>query len=79
MVGVNAITLKRLRETYPGGTRIELQSLDVPYSKLKRGDKGTVSFVDDTGTIHMHWDRGSSLGLIEGIDEFNIIPVAKAV
>ena len=34
---------------------------------------GTVDFVDDIGTIHINWENGSSLGLIEGKDEFVII------
>jgi len=39
-----------------------------PYSKLKPGDQGTVSFVDDIGTVHINWDCGSSLGVGYGID-----------
>jgi hypothetical protein len=38
------------------------------YSKLRPGDKGTVDFVDDTGTIFCTWDRGSSLGVVYGED-----------
>ena len=34
---------------------------------------GVVQFVDDIGTIHMNWQTGSSLGLIVGKDEFEII------
>jgi hypothetical protein len=40
-----------------------------PYSKLIPGDKGTVEFVDDTGTIFCSWDSGSSLGIVYGEDE----------
>jgi len=39
-----------------------------PYSKLKPGDRGTVSFVDDTGTIFCSWDNGSRLGAVYGED-----------
>jgi hypothetical protein len=42
--------------------------MDDPYSKLKPGDQGTVSFVDDIGTIHINWDSGSSLGAAYGVD-----------
>lgn len=36
--------------------------MDDPYSKLEASDKGTVKFVDDAGTVHVAWDKGSSLG-----------------
>ena len=37
------------------------------------GTKGTVSLVDDMGTIHMKWDNGRSLGLIPEEDSFRKI------
>jgi len=37
------------------------------------GTEGTVTFIDDAGTIHMRWDTGSSLGLISGEDEFEVL------
>ena len=66
-------TLKRLREYYKPGTRVELIRMDDPYSKLKPGDKGTVSCVDDTGTVFVNWDCGSSLGAVYGVDEIRKI------
>ena len=65
--------LAMLRERYPKGTRIMLECMDDPYTKLVCGDVGTVDFVDDAGTISMIWDRGSSLGLIPGVDSFHIV------
>lgn len=57
------------RQQYPKGTRVELVSMDDPYNrKLKPGDKGTVCFVDDIGTVHVNWDCGSGLGVILGKD-----------
>jgi hypothetical protein len=44
--------------------------MDDPYSALRPGDKGTVSFVDDTGTLHTDWDSGSHLGLVYGVDSY---------
>ncbi len=61
-------TVERLRSQYPSGTRVELVSMNDPYSKLKPGDKGTVDFVDDTGTIFCSWDSGSTLGVVYGTD-----------
>ena len=61
-------TVERLRKQYPAGTRVELVRMNDQYSKLRPGDKGTVDFVDDTGTIFCIWDRGSSLGVVYGED-----------
>lgn len=65
--------IARLRERFPKGTRVELISMDDPYSKLKPGDHGTVEFVDDIGTIHISWDCGSGLGIVYGEDRIRII------
>lgn len=61
-------TVQMLRETYPAGARVELIRMNDPYTKLKQGDKGTVTFVDDMGTIHVNWDSGSTLGVAHGED-----------
>ncbi len=58
---------------YPQGTRIELVSMEDPHTKLRRGDQGAVSFVDDIGTIHVDWDNGSGLGLAYGVDSYKKI------
>mgnify|MGYP003593679077 CR=1 FL=1 len=60
--------IENLRKLFPHGTRIELVSMDDPYSKLKPGDQGTVDFVDDVGTIFCTWDKGSTLGVAYGVD-----------
>ena len=60
--------VEELRKEYPKGTRVALVKMDDPYSKLVPGDKGTVKGVDDAGTIHVRWDRGSSLGVAYGED-----------
>lgn len=58
-----------IRHRYPKGCRVELVSMgDDPYSKLMPGDQGTVSVVDDTGTIFVSWDCGSGLGIVYGVD-----------
>ena len=58
----------RIREQYPEGTRVELISMNDPYTTLRPGDKGRVSAVDDTGTIFVDWDSGSGLGIVYGED-----------
>ena len=62
-------------QTYPPGTRVELVSMDDPYTDLKPGSLGTVDFVDDTGTVHVNWDSGSTLGVVYGVDA--IKPVSE--
>ena len=62
-----------LRERFPKGTRVQLISMDDPYSKLKPGDRGTVDFVDAAGTIFVNWDCGSGLGVVYGVDRIRII------
>ena len=55
------------------GKRIELISTTDPYTELKPGDRGTVDFEDDMGTIHVNWDNGSQLGLVPGEDQYKLL------
>jgi|TARA_B100000678_G_scaffold267380_1_gene252889 hypothetical protein len=50
--------------------RVRLVSTTDPYTNLVPGNLGTVDRVDDLGTIHVHWDQGSRLGLVSGEDEW---------
>jgi hypothetical protein len=61
-------TVERIRIQYVRGSRVELVNMDDPYTKLKPGDQGTVNFVDDTGTVFVNWDNGSTLGVVYGVD-----------
>ena len=40
------------------------------FCNLKKGDKGTITGVDDIGQIHVNWDNGSTLALVYGEDRF---------
>ena len=60
--------IERLRIQYPAGCRVELVSMNDPYTKLRPGDQGKVIAVDDIGTVHIAWDNGSSLGVAYGED-----------
>ena len=68
MIFVNDKTLERIRRQYPAGTRIELVKMD-DFQAPPPGTKGTVTAVDDSGSLLVHWDNGSSLNVIYGIDE----------
>jgi hypothetical protein len=70
IVATKSKEVEMIRKIYPEGTRIEVVSLCDPYLKLPPGSRGTVSFVDDIGTIHVNWDSGSLLGLINGQDRY---------
>lgn len=70
---MNQDKIKEIRQKYPKGTRIMLNSMDDPHHPIPSGTLGTVETVDDIGTIHMKWDNGQSLGLIVGEDSFYVI------
>ncbi len=61
--------LEALREKYPQGCRVELVKMDDPYREMPPGLKGTVEGVDDSGSIHVHWDNGSHLAVVYKEDE----------
>ena len=56
-----------VRKQYPNGTRVELLKMDDAQAP-PLGTKGTVTGVDDTGSILVNWDNGSSLNVIYGED-----------
>ena len=61
--------VKALREEYPKGTKVKLIHMD-DFQAPPFGTMGTVINVDDAGQIHVSWETGSSLALIEGVDSF---------
>lgn len=65
--------VERLRQRYPKGTRVELVQMNDLYTKLKPGDRGIVDFIDDTGTVFVNWDLGSSIGVVYGVDHLRKI------
>lgn len=50
---------------YIEGDRVELVRCSDPYTKLRPGSQGIVSFVDSMGTVHVDWDNGAKLGMVE--------------
>ncbi|HEO4577930.1 TPA: DUF4314 domain-containing protein [Streptococcus agalactiae] len=60
-------TLELLRITFPKGCRVELLQMD-DVQAPPLGTKGTVTGIDDTGSLLVDWDNGSGLNVIYGID-----------
>ena len=61
-----------LRQRYPEGTRICVDSMD-DYCPIESGTCGTVEFVDDAGTLHCKFDNGRTLGVIPDVDNFHVV------
>lgn len=64
---VSRETIEKLRKVYIVGSRIELCHME-DVQAPPRGTKGTVVGVDDAGSIMVHWDNGSTLSVICGVD-----------
>ena len=62
-----------MRKQYPNGTRVELLKMDDAQAP-PLGTEGTVTGVDDTGSILVNWDNGSSLNVIYGEDLVKKVP-----
>lgn len=64
----NKELLEFLQQEYLPGTRVILVRMDDPQAP-PLGTKGTVTGVDDMGSILVDWDNGSHLNVIYGVDE----------
>lgn len=60
-------TVERIRAQFPIGTRVELVKMD-DVQAPPIGTKGTVTGVDDIGSVMVAWDNGSSLHVVYGED-----------
>ena len=59
--------VEMVRKQYPVGTRVELVQMDDAQAP-PIGTAGTVTGIDDTGSILVDWDNGSGLNVIYGED-----------
>ena len=72
-------TVDKLRQEYPAGTRVALVRMDDVQAPPK-GTKGTVTGVDDTGSLLVDWDNGSGLNVVfrvDGVRKFDPITTNK--
>ena len=69
----NRKRIESIKQRYPEGTRICVDSMGDDPRPIESGTKGTVDWVDDIGTVHCNFDNGRRLGLIVGEDSFHVI------
>jgi Domain of unknown function (DUF4314) len=59
------------------GDRVELVATNDPYTRLRAGDRGTVTSVSDSPepTIDIQWDNGSTLAILpDAGDQIRLLP-----
>ncbi len=65
--------VERIKEQYPPGTKIRMESMTDPHAPISPGTEGVVDHVDDIGTLHCKFENGRGLGVIVGEDSFSVI------
>jgi Domain of unknown function (DUF4314) len=55
------------------GDRIELIHCSDRHTRLRAGDRGTVTLIDDAGRVHVYWDEGSRCSVVPGEDEWAVL------
>ena len=60
--------VERIRKEYPKGIRVKLVRMD-DIQAPPIGTTGTVIGVDDTASIMVAWDNGSSLNVVYNVDK----------
>lgn len=71
-------TVNGVRKQYPIGSRVELTQMD-DFQAPPIGTKGTVTGVDDTGSILVNWDNGSHLNVVYGEDACKKLQTVKTI
>ena len=62
-----------LRQKYPHGTMLRLVRMADDPAPIEPGTVGEVQYIDDAGNIHMIWQNGRTLSVIDGVDEFELL------
>ncbi|HEL1738468.1 TPA: DUF4314 domain-containing protein [Streptococcus suis] len=60
-------TKARVQQLFPVGCRVKLLEMDDPYPP-PIGTLGTVYGHDDLASVLVHWDNGSGLSVVYGVD-----------
>ena len=69
---MDKMQIENLKALYPKHTKVQLVHMRDKYAPPE-GTIGYVTGIDDMGTIHVAWQNGSSLGLVEGVDIFYVL------
>lgn len=64
--------IERIKKQYPVGTVVKCINMEDDHA-VPPGTNGVVQYVDDIGQLHVNWENGSTLALIIGVDEFEIV------
>lgn len=60
------------------GDRVELlEPLNDVWTRVRPGERGTVSHVDAIGTVHVKWDSGAVLGLVPEMDRYELVETIR--
>lgn len=70
---MNPSELAKLRTEYPKGTTIKLIEMIKDPAPVPSGTTGTITDIDDAGSIHVEWKNGRTLAVIPGTDKFTKI------
>lgn len=65
--------VKQLRQQYPPGTRVCVDNMENDPNPIPPGTMGSVTAVDDAGTLHCIFDNGRHLGLVWNTDGFHTV------
>ena len=68
--------VEKAKATYLSGLRVRLLKMDDAQAPAV-GTEGTVIGVDDTGSVMVAWDNGSSLNVLIGVDYVEIVGDGK--
>lgn len=68
---------QRMKDNYPPGTRIMLLQMGNDPHPVEPNTRGTVTIVDDVGTLHCDFDNGRQLGIVPGEDNFRKLTVEE--
>ena len=64
--------IEKIKSIYKEGLRIKCIKMNDIHS-VPPGSLGTITGVDDIGTVFVKWDCGSSLGLVYKEDEYELV------
>lgn len=55
------------------GALVRLVSPSDSNRQLRSGESGTVERIEQTGTLHVHWESGATVALIPGEDVWELV------